>query len=172
VSGEQHTLRFDDRVVVVTGAGGNPGLGRSYAQLLARRGARVVVNDLGVGPDGRGTYAASAETIAAEIRAEPRTRLALARRVLGQAIETPMSASAPHVWLPMSELEAERLAGRALRGGAEVTPPTAPVVEAGFESGVRVCLGAVPDRETLRRGLEIVASALSSEVAERSGAVI
>lgn len=114
----------------------------------------------------------SADAILAETRDEARVRLAMARQILGAAIETPRSDVAPHVWLPMSELEAERLAGRALRGGAEVTPPSAPVIEAGHESGVRICLGAVPDREVLRRGLEIVAGALSSEVGERSRAVI
>lgn len=114
----------------------------------------------------------SADAILAENREEARVRLAMARDILGPAIEIPRSDIAPHVWLPMSELEAERLAGRALRGGAEVTPPSAPVVEPGHESGVRVCLGAAPDHETLRRGLEIVAGALSSEVGERSRAVI
>lgn len=114
----------------------------------------------------------SADAILAETRDEARIRMRMAQELLGPAMETVYSDIAPHIWLPMSELEAERLAGRALRGGAEVTPPSAPVVEAGYESGVRICLGAVPDREVLRRGLEIVAGALSNEVSERSRAVI
>lgn len=43
-------LRFDDQVVIVTGAG--RGIGQGYARALAARGANVVVNDLGVAPDG------------------------------------------------------------------------------------------------------------------------
>jgi len=60
-------LRFDDRVAVVTGGG--RGLGRSYALLLASRGAKVVVNDPGGGLTGGGTDSTPAEDVAREITA-------------------------------------------------------------------------------------------------------
>ncbi|UXA20097.1 SDR family oxidoreductase [Mycobacterium sp. SMC-4] len=88
-------LTFEDQVAIVTGAGG--GLGRCHALELARRGARVVVNDLGSSVDGSGASASAAQTVVDEITAAGGIAIANVDSVATEAggaaiVETAMEA--------------------------------------------------------------------------------
>ena len=76
-------LRFDGRSVIVTGAG--RGVGRAHAMLLAARGAKVVVADLGGKLDGSGSSSAPADEVVKEIQAAGGEAVACAASVADEA---------------------------------------------------------------------------------------
>lgn len=87
-------MMLEDKVAVVTGAGG--GIGRGIALLLARHGAKVVVNDLGTSASGEGGDAAPADKVVAEITAaggaavanyDSVASLAGGEKIIGTAVE-------------------------------------------------------------------------------------
>ena len=89
------TISFTDKVAIVTGAGG--GLGRAYAMELARRGAKVVVNDLGGARDGTGHSDAALEVVE-EIKAEGGTAMSNGGSVTEYEQMTEMVAKAKEEW--------------------------------------------------------------------------
>jgi NAD(P)-dependent dehydrogenase (short-subunit alcohol dehydrogenase family) len=90
------TVSFADQVAIVTGAGG--GLGRCHALELARRGAKVVVNDLGGAMDGSGGSSAAAEAVVAEINAMGGEALANGGSVSDRAGAQSMVDDAMNAW--------------------------------------------------------------------------
>jgi DNA-binding transcriptional MocR family regulator len=93
------------------------------------------------------------------VRRELVRRTDLARTMLAGLIETPRQQASPHLWLPSGELEAERIAGQALRAGVKVTSPRAPFPDGAPTDGLRICLGGAADLAALERGLAIVRAA-------------
>lgn len=89
-------IRFDGQVAIVTGAGG--GLGRQHALELARRGAKVVVNDLGGSVDGSGGNSAAAEAVVAEIKAMGGEAIANGASVSDDAGVANMVAQVMEAW--------------------------------------------------------------------------
>ncbi len=89
------TIKFDGRVAIVTGAGG--GLGRAYALELARRGAKVVVNDLGGSRDGTG-HSDAALQVVEEIRAAGGTAMSNGGSVTEYEQMVEMVARAKEEW--------------------------------------------------------------------------
>jgi NAD(P)-dependent dehydrogenase (short-subunit alcohol dehydrogenase family) len=89
-------IRFDGRVAIVTGAGN--GLGRAHALGLAARGAKVVVNDLGVAKDGKGADLAPAEKVVEDIRAAGGEAIANGANVASFDEVQAMIAEAQKLW--------------------------------------------------------------------------
>lgn len=90
------TIRFDNRVAIVTGAGN--GLGRSHALGLASRGAKVVVNDFGGARDGTGGSSAAADKVVDEIKAAGGEAIAAACSVTDEAGVKAMVDAAMAKW--------------------------------------------------------------------------
>jgi len=89
-------IDLSGKVAIVTGAGG--GLGREHALLLARRGARVLVNDLGGDVTGIGRSSAAAENVAQEIRAAGGEAIANGASVTSADEVAAMVAQAVDAW--------------------------------------------------------------------------
>lgn len=90
------TISFEGRVAIVTGAGG--GLGRAYALDLARRGAKVVVNDLGGARDGSGASLSAAQAVVDEIAAFGGEAMANGASVTDMAAVEKMVANVKERW--------------------------------------------------------------------------
>ena len=89
-------IRFDGKVAIVTGAGG--GLGEQHALELARRGAKVIVNDLGGSMDGKGGSSAAADRVVAEIKAAGGEAIANGSSVTDDAGVAHMIQQAMDTW--------------------------------------------------------------------------
>ena len=90
------SISFENQVAIVTGAGG--GLGRCHALELAKRGAKVVVNDLGGAMDGTGGSSEAAEAVVAEIKAAGGEALANGGSVSDRAGAKSMVDDAMNAW--------------------------------------------------------------------------
>jgi DNA-binding transcriptional MocR family regulator len=113
-----------------------------------------------------------AEAITQEVHEEIRARTIIAMEFIGDAVEHPATPASLHLWLPMGELEAERVAGRAGRAGLSLQPPIAAAIEGDAETGLRVSLGAIESRAGLTEALTRLRGVLSGEIVQQERGLI
>jgi DNA-binding transcriptional MocR family regulator len=101
--------------------------------------------------------------IAETVREEVERRIEVAYEILGPLLG-PRRSHAPHLWLPMTLLEAEQVADRARRVGVAVAAYTDPIMRGAIISGIGVCLGAAASITQLTIGLERLQTALAPEI--------
>jgi NAD(P)-dependent dehydrogenase (short-subunit alcohol dehydrogenase family) len=155
-------MRFDGRVAIVTGAGGNPGVGRAHARLLAARGAKVVVNDFGVGAAPDGSKPANAEAVAAEITAAGGEAIADLHSVASEESARAVVQTALDAWgrvdilinnagvgvvagfEEITSTDIERVVGVHLMGGIWMCRAAWPrMIDAGYGRIVNTCSGGM-----------------------------
>jgi DNA-binding transcriptional MocR family regulator len=100
----------------------------------------------------------TADRSVAALKGDAMARMDLLRRILPGVV--PPGHRAFHAWIPLSESRAERICRWAATEGITLTPPLAPVVDAGLAMGLRLCLGA-PDHGALTRALETLRDLLA-----------
>lgn len=106
-----------------------------------------------------------ADDLARDVCAESEIRTAMARTALAGILEEPAAAMTVHVWLPMKELDAERVVARAWAAGVRLTAPAAFAVSPGKPvNGLRLCLGNAANRAALERALSVLKAALAGDV--------
>jgi len=113
----------------------------------------------------------AADEVRKAVALEATSRMTMARRMLGDAIAPPSFGASLHAWLPMPEIQAERISNGALRRGVILTPPSSFVVDGSLISGLRLCLNAVP-RPQLERALRALRSALADELMPGHRAIV
>ena len=105
-----------------------------------------------------------AEAIIHEVHEEICARTSIALDLIGDACEPPATPASLHLWLPMDELAAEKVTGRAQRAGLSLLPPGVSAIGDGAETGLRISLGAVSNQAELTEALIRLRIALAGEM--------
>jgi DNA-binding transcriptional MocR family regulator len=104
------------------------------------------------------------EAIIDDVHGEICARTKIARTLIGDVCEPPATPASLHLWLPMGELDAEKVAGRAQRAGVSLLPPGVSAIGDEAETGLRISLGAVASQADLSEALDRLRTALVGDM--------